>query len=152
METKAKPQSHALQSPSLLGGFFQGAKSGVVNSSLMMGIFYTVGTLALSLTPMGWSAAGAAILATGLFSGVLGAKKVYDVSHAPAPHHGSPVRSPARSQSHAIQQDMDISDSPSTLRTDWAERTGRSASKNQNHAQQVLESRESETGTSASRF
>ena len=169
-----KPTSPApTNKPSMLGSFFDGAKSGIFNSAMMMGIFGALShgavfiaenvflSHAISGMALGLPGALISIVASTLFTGALGAKKAYDSTHSA---NAATVRSPSQGHSKTRSQEIELSESPSHTRSDWAERTGRSGGsrvaellkkgtqEERNHAASLLETREQEANTSASRF
>ena len=164
---KAHPEKPAPAPASIgmLGGFLQGAKSGAFNSSIMMGIYYAITSISfLGFTPMGMSAIALGIVGSTLFTGILGAKKVYDTQHPSAPAHVAPVRAPSKARSHAQEPEMGM-DSPSHTRSDWADRMGRSPGSqsrvreildngpgSNDRASAILEQREHEMASGNSRF
>lgn len=159
MDRKPTSSAHATK-PSLLGGFFEGAKSGIFNSTVMMGIF-SVLSFAVTGNFLDLTNVLLSVGASTLFTGALGAKKAYDVTH---PENKAPVHSPSQGQAKTRSQEVELSQSPSHTRSDWAERTGRSggsrvaellkngSQEERSHAAAILEAREQEANTSASRF
>lgn len=131
MEKKPTPQKVTAGSPPLLGSFFQGFRTGAINSSLMMGIFSVIGFAATSFAawPLTLSAIAITTVSTGIFTGALGVKKTMDSAKAAA--HAAPavsVNIQPRSKSRALAQEMELEEAPTNLRSDWAERTGRKGS------------------------
>lgn len=129
MEKNPTPQKATAGSPPLMGSFFQGFRTGAINSSLMMGIFSVIGFAATSFAawPLTLSAIAITTVSTGLFTGALGAKKTYDAAkqHEQKPAPAASVTMQPRSKSRAIAQETTLDETPTTLRSDWAERTGR---------------------------
>jgi hypothetical protein len=152
MDRTTTSLSTPAERPSALRAFLGGFGTGAFNGSLMMGIF-SVGSLALgalgtalniaglaALSPIGIWPAVAAVVATGLFSGVMGVKRAFTET---ADEHTSTTARSAHTQvlvptmGHGVAPQMDIAevaDMDTGRRTDWAERTGQRS----NNMQQIL--------------
>jgi hypothetical protein len=166
MDRTTTSLSTPAERPSGLRAFMGGFGTGAFNGSLMMGIFAGVSAIAGGAV-LTLSGAAIAIIATGIFSGVMAIKRAFTETadeHATAATHTthSPVLVPT--VGHAMAPSMDMVESQemdNSRRTDWAEHTGQrsnnmqqilanGAMSDKDRASAILAERERSAGTSAS--
>ena len=137
--------------PSMTGSFFHGFRTGGINGGMMLGLYSAV-ALGLKATGiavfgglgfMGWPLVAVTVLTTGLFSGVMAAKKSMS-SHGVSQSHSqsisnSPALVPVMGQSMVPQLDMAQSAEAATEQPagSWVSRTGR-GSESQSRIDQIL--------------
>ena len=126
--------------PSSLSAFFGGARTGLFNSAMMMGIFAVVGFVATGALVLAPATAAIAITSTAIFGGIMGIRRNHKEHAHLAPAHDTATLIPVQTHGlgQAIVPQMDLSEAPDMeRRTDWAERTG----PRHNRMQEILDSK-----------
>ncbi len=179
MDRTTTSLSTPAERPSALRAFLGGFGTGAFNGSLMMGIF-SLATFAFNalvtagiitgvgaLSALQLPAISVAVIATGLFSGVMAVKRAFTETadeHATAATRTTHTPVLVPTVGHAMAPSMDMVESQemdSGRRTDWAERTGQRSSNMQqilangamndkDRATAILAERERSAGASAS--